>query len=255
MVVLMRGFVKRPLHSSVLQHDVDTGDSPPIKQSLRRPLLSAGNAENDIIDDMLATGVIEPSTFEWASPVCLVRKPDGSYRFCIDYRGVNAVSRKDAFPIPDIQDALDILRGARWFATLDLLSSYWQLGMTDWAKERSAYCTRLFQFRRMPFGLCGATATFCRVMSHVLGDYIGVVCLYYLDDVIIFGKTQKELLDRLDLVLKRLHEFGLKVKPCHQNVFCSEPKSSSLDTWLALREYSYSRIKFQLLQIGRHLTV
>jgi len=141
---------------SVLQHDVDTGDSPPINQSPRRPLLSAGDAETEIIDDMLATGVIEPSTSEWASPVCLVKKPDGSYRFCIDYRRVNAVSRKDAFPIPDIQDALDSLRGARWFTILDLLSGYWQLGMTDRAKERSAFCTRrgLFQFRRMPFGLC-----------------------------------------------------------------------------------------------------
>ena len=66
------------------------------------PPLSAGNAENEIIDDMLATWVIEPSISEWASPVCLVKKPDGTYRFCIDYRKVNAVSRKDAFPIPDI---------------------------------------------------------------------------------------------------------------------------------------------------------
>ena len=175
---------------------------------------------------MLATGVIEPSISEWASPVCLVKKPDGTYRFCIDYRKVNAVSRKDAFPIPDIQDALDSLRGARWFATLDLLSGYWQLGMTDRAKERSAFCTRrgLFHFCRMPFGLCGAHATFCRVMSHVLGDYIGVICLCHLDDVIIFGKTQKELLDRHDLVLKRLHEFGLKVKPSKCVLFRTEIK-------------------------------
>ena len=90
---------------------MDTGDSPPIKQSTQRPPLSAGNAEDKILDDMLRTGVIEPSTSEWASPVCLVKKPDGSYRFCIDYRWVNTVSRKDGFPIPDVQDALDI-RGA-----------------------------------------------------------------------------------------------------------------------------------------------
>ena len=107
----------------LLKHDVDTGDSPPIKQSPRRPPLSVGNAENDIIDDMLATGVIEPSTSEWASPVCLVKKPDGSYRFCIDYRRVNAVSCKDAFPIPDIQDALDSLRGARWLPPLVSLAA------------------------------------------------------------------------------------------------------------------------------------
>ena len=91
---------------------------------------------------MLATGVIEPSISSWASPVCLVKKKDGTFRFCIDYRRVNAVSKKDAYPIPDIQDALDNLRGSRYFATIDLLSGYWQLGMTDRAKERSAFCTR-----------------------------------------------------------------------------------------------------------------
>jgi len=199
----------------LLLHDVDTGDAAPIKQSPRRPPLSAGNAEDEILDEMLCTGVIEPSISEWASPVCMVKKPDGTYRFCIDYKRVNAVSRKDAFPIPDIQDALDSLRGARWFATLDLLSGYWQLGLTDCAKERSAFCMRrgLFQFTRMPFGLCGAPATFCKVMSRVLGDHIGTIWLCYLDDVIVFGRTQKELLDRLDKVLQRLHEHGLKVKP------------------------------------------
>jgi len=128
----------------LLLHDVDTGDAPPIKQSPRRPPLSAGNAEDEIIDEMLSTGVIEPSISEWASPVCLVKRPDGTYRFCIDYRRVNAVSRKDAFPIPDIQDALDSLRGARWFVTLDLLSGYWQLGLRAWFGLRlSAECLRL----------------------------------------------------------------------------------------------------------------
>ena len=88
----------------------------------------------------------------------MVKKKDGTFRFCIDYRRVNAVSKKDAYPIADIQDTLDNLRGSRYFATIDLLSGYWQLGMTDRAKERSAFCTRrgLFQFTRMPFGLSGA---------------------------------------------------------------------------------------------------
>jgi len=209
---------------SLLEHDIDTGDSPPIKQSPRRPPLSAGDAETEIINEMLAAGVIEPSTSEWASPVCLVKKPDGSYRFCIDYRRVNAVSRKDGFPIPDIQDALDSLRGARWFATLDLLSGYWQLGMTERARERSAFCTRrgLFQFCRMPFGLSGAPATFCRLMSIVLGDYVGVLCLCYLDDVIVFAKTQHELLERLDQIFTRLSQYGLKIKPSKCVLFRTE---------------------------------
>jgi len=109
----------------LLQHDIDTGDSAPIRQPPRRPPLASGTAEDDLIAEMLAADVIEPSDSPWASPVCLAKKPDGSYRFCVDYRRVNAVSRKNAYPIPDIQDAFDSLRGATHFATIDLLSGYW----------------------------------------------------------------------------------------------------------------------------------
>ena len=105
--------------------DIDTGDSAPIRQPPRRPPLASGTAEDDLIAEMLAADVIEPSDSPWASPVCLAKKPDGSYRFCVDYRRVNAVSRKNAYPIPDIQDAFDSLRGATHFATIDLLSGYW----------------------------------------------------------------------------------------------------------------------------------
>ena len=125
-------------YCDLLQHDIDTSDIFPIKQSPRRPPLAARHAEDDILDEMLESGVIEPSDSPWASPVCLVKK-DGTFRFCVDYRQVNSVSRRDAFPIPDIHDALGHLRGCRYFATIDVLSGYLQLGMTDRAKERSAF--------------------------------------------------------------------------------------------------------------------
>ena len=199
----------------LIEHDIDTGNTPPIKQSPRRLPLAAREAEDQILDDMLESGVIQPSSSPWASPVCLVKKKDGSYRFCVDYRRVNTVSRRDAFPIPDIQDALDHLRGAKYFATFDLLSGYWQLGLTDRARERSAFCTRrgLFEFTRMPFGLAGAPSTFCRLMSTVLRDLLWKICLYYLDDIVIFARTPEELLDRLRQVLDRLRQVGLKAKP------------------------------------------
>jgi len=127
---------------SILQHDIDTGDAQPIRQAPRKPQLAARDAEDEILNEMLKTCVIEPSMSSWASPICLVRKKDNTFRFCIDYRRVNAVSKKDAYPIPDIQDALDHLRGAKYFATFDLLSGYWQLGLTERGKERSAFCTR-----------------------------------------------------------------------------------------------------------------
>ena len=95
----------------LLQHDIDTADAAPIRQPPRRPPLASGTAEDDLIAEMLSADVIEPSDSSWASPVCLAKKPDGSYRFCVDYRRVNAVSHKDAYPIPYIQDAFDSLRG------------------------------------------------------------------------------------------------------------------------------------------------
>jgi len=197
-----------------LQHVIDTGDALPIKQSPRRPPLSARQAEDDILQEMLDTGVIRPSNSPWSSPVCMVRKKDDSFRFCIDYRRVNAVTIKDAFPVPDVKDALDSLRGAKYFATIDLLSGYWQLGMSDRARERSAFCTRrgLFEFTRMPFGLANAPSTFCRLMHSVLHDLLYTICLCYLDDIIVYAETPQELIERLDVIFTRLHEHALKAK-------------------------------------------
>jgi len=128
-------------YCSVLEHDIDTGDAEPIRQPPRRPPLSARQAEEDILNEMLQTGVIEPSNSPFSSPVCMVRKKGGSYRYCVDYRRMNFVTIKDAYPVPDVKDPLDSLRGAKYFARIDLLSGYWQLGMTQRARERSAFCT------------------------------------------------------------------------------------------------------------------
>jgi len=150
---------------------------------------------------MLKTGVIEPSNSPWSSPVCMVRKKDGSYRYCVDYRRMNSVTIKDAFPVPDVKDALDdSLRGAKYFAMIDLLSGYWQLGMTQRARGRSAFCTRrgFYQFTRMAFGLSNAPASFCRLMQIILHDVAYVNCICYLDDIIVFGETPEQLMDNLD---------------------------------------------------------
>jgi len=134
------------------------------------------------------------------------------------------VSKKDAYPVPDIQDALDHLRGAKYFGTFDLLSGYWQLGLTERAKERSAFCTRrgLYHFTRMPFGLCGAPSTICRLMHNILRDLLWKICLCYLDDIIIYARRPQELLQRLRQVLDRLREVGLKVKPTKCALFQQE---------------------------------
>ena len=168
---------------------------------------------------MLAEGIIEPSYSPWASPVVLVRKKDGSVRYCIDYRRLNAVTRKDSYPLPRIDDSLDSLGSAKYFSTLDLASGYWQVGLSPDAREKSAFCTTsgLYQFRVMPFGLANAPATFQRLMERVLTGLHWEVCLVYLYDVIVFSKTWKGHLQRLDIVFQRMRAANLRLKPskCH----------------------------------------
>lgn len=150
-----------------VQHKINTGNAPPIRQSVRRmPQLRRQEAKK-LLNDMLGRAVIQPSSSPWASPVVLVPKKDGSFRFCIDYRKVNAVTRKDAYPLPRVDEALDTLAGSKWFSALDLLSGYWQVEVSPEDREKTAFCTHegLFEFRVMPFGLCNAPATFQRLMD------------------------------------------------------------------------------------------
>ena len=144
--------------TNVVKHEILTGDSRPIKHAPRR----VGPHQQEIIqaevDKMLSAGVIAPSDSPWASPVVLVRKKDGTIRFCVDYRKLNAVTVKDAYPLPNIEDAVNTLSGAQYFCTLDLASGYWQVEMSEEAKQKTAFVTRegLFQFNVMPFGLSNA---------------------------------------------------------------------------------------------------
>ena len=210
--------------TNIVKHDIKTSTSQPIKQKARRfPIHQKGEGEK-IVTEMLEGDVIEPSTSPWASPVVLVRKKDGSTRFCIDYRKLNSVTIKDAYPLPRIDESLDALTGAQYFSTLDLASGYWQVGMTEEAKLKSAFATPsgLYQFKCMPFGLCNAPSTFERLMEQVLSGLQWQICLIYLDDVIIFSRTCLEHIARLDEVLTKLGQAGLKLKPKKCHFFCKE---------------------------------
>ena len=144
----------------------------------------------------------------------LVTKKDGSTRFCVDYRWLNSLTVKDAYPLPRIDESLRLLGNQQWFSTMDLASGYWQVAMSPEAKRKAAFVTNegLFQFRVMPFGLCNAPATFERLMDRVLCGMRWSRCLVYLDDVISFGTSIPEPLARLEEVLSRLSNFGLQLK-------------------------------------------
>ena len=205
--------------TSRVQHRIHTGDSLPVRQAPRRIPVGQREEVHKALHDMLEKKIVSPSNSPWSSPIVLVRKKDGSLRFCIDYRKLNAVTRKDAYPLPRIDETLDTLAGSRWFSTLDLLSGYWQVEIAEDDKEKTAFCVPdgLYQFNVMPFGLCNAPATFQRLMDTVLAGLHWDRCLVYLDDIIILGKTFEEHLAALSHVLGRLEQSGLKLKPskCH----------------------------------------
>ena len=205
--------------TEVTDHGVDIQGNAPWKQRWRPWPLAKPKADDEQNDKMLEDDVIEPSDSPWASPAVMVTKKDRSIRFCVDYRRVNACTKKDAYPLPRIDDTLNTLGGAQWFCTMDLASGYWQVKMKEEDKPITAFVTRhgLFQFKVMPFGLTNAPTTFQRLMDTVLQGLQWQRCLVYLDDIIVFGKTFDETLQNLRLVLDRLKSAGLKLKAskCH----------------------------------------
>ena len=207
--------------TDMVEHTIDTGDSRPIRLPPRRLPISKQQCEADEISKMLQKGVIEPSSSPWASPVVLVTKKDGSTRFCVDYRKLNDVTRKDAYPLPRIDDTLDALKGSMYFSTLDLYSGYWQVKMDDADKHKTAFITRqgLFQFCTMPFGLCNTPATFERLMELTLSGLTWKCCLVYLDDIIVYGRNFDEALVNLRLVLDRIRRARLKLKTSKCELF------------------------------------
>jgi hypothetical protein len=204
-----------PGRTNLIKHRIDTENNPPVRQPVRRISPHKREEASRLLKEMLDKKVIQPSSSPWASPIVLVPKKDGSVRFCIDYRKVNAITRRDAYPLPRIDDTLDTLAGAKWFSTLDMVSGYWQVELEESDKEKTAFCTQegLFEFNVLPFGLCNGPATFQRLMDLVLTGLQWSSCLVYLDDVVVVGRSFEEHLLNLQNVFERLRRAGLKLKP------------------------------------------
>lgn len=208
--------------TKLVEHSIPVlEDTKPIKHLPRRLGPEKEKQVEKQVNKLLEQGLIYPGEGAWSHPVVLVRKktlkPDDApeWRFCIDYRKLNSVTKKDVYPIPRIDESLDSLAGSEYFSTLDMCSSYWQVPLDKDAQEKSAFITRsgLWNWKVLPFGLTNAPACFERLMEKVLRGLHWKSLLIYLDDVIIFSDTFSNHMSRLEEVFQRFREANLKLKP------------------------------------------
>ncbi|ETM47977.1 hypothetical protein L914_07435, partial [Phytophthora nicotianae] len=210
---------KKPESTELLRFSIDTGTHAPIKQPPYQVSKTEGDVMESEIQEYLDLGPIRPSTSPWVSPVPMIRKPDGGIRFCIDYRKLNSVTVKDSYPMPLIDDILDVLGNAKLFSTMDIASGYWNVPMDPGSVEKTAFTSKfgIYEWLIMPFGLCNEVPAFERLMENVLADLKWRVCLVYLDDCVVFSDDFPTHLVRVRQVLERFNEAGfkLKMKKCH----------------------------------------
>lgn len=196
------------------------GAQPPPSRMYRLSPREKAEVEAQI-KELLAKGLIEPSSSPFGAPVIFVPKPDGSLRMCIDYRALNRITVKNKYPLPRIDDLLDQLSGATVFSGLDLVTGYYQLRMKEEDIPKTAFRTHigLYQWRVLSLGLANAPSTFQSAMNEIFADYIGKFVCVYLDDILVYSRTPEEHLEHLECVLKRLadNQLYLKLKKCTFN--------------------------------------
>ncbi|KAL2086009.1 hypothetical protein ACEWY4_019329 [Coilia grayii] len=204
-------FRDRPSRTSLTVHDVETGDATPIKQHPYRVHPNKLVVMKEELAYMVDIGAVESSQSAWSSPVVLIPKSDGSTRFCIDYRKVNTVTKTDAYPIPRLEDCIDQIGKAEFVTKLDLLKGYWQVPLSDHAKDVSAFVTPqgLFRCLVLPFGMKNSPATFQRLMNQVTSGLDNVVA--YIDDLIAFSFSWADHVVHLGQLFDRLESAGLVV--------------------------------------------
>lgn len=198
-----------PSQTNMLMHDIEVGQSTPIKQHPYRVNPHKRQAMKDEVKYLVSNGFAVPSQSPWSSPCLLVPKSDGSFRFCTDFRRVNEVTKADSFPLPRMEDCVDRVGSSRYVTKLDLLKGYWQVPLTARASEVSAFVTpdAFMQYTVMAFGMRNAPATFQRLMYLVLSDVQN--CEVYLDDVVIYSLTWEDHLCTLGSVMERLAKASL----------------------------------------------
>lgn len=209
--------------TKTVEASIDTGDHPPIRRKPYRTPMHKRPVVDKAIDDMLSANVIRYSRSPWAFPIVIVGKKDGTTRFCSDYRFLNGITKKNSWPLPVIDDILSMLKGTQYISTLDLKSGFWQIPIKESDKQKTAFtCHRgLFEYNKLPFGLCNAPSIFQECMSKVLNG-LQTFAIPYLDDILVFSKSLEDHKSHLQQVFDRLREHDLKIKISKCNFFQEE---------------------------------
>ena len=199
--------------TTLATHEINTENAAPIKGRAYKASPNEKKIIKKEIDEMIKRKIIKPSISPWSSPVVLVEKKNGKKRFCIDYRKLNAVTKKDNHPLPRVDELLDKFQGSKWFTSIDLKAGFWNIPIKEEDKEKTAFITSegLYQFEVMPFGLCNAPSTFQRCMHKVLGNLIYTKAPVYLDDINVHSRTFEDHLRDLQEVFDKLRAANLKL--------------------------------------------
>ena len=168
----------------------------------------------EYLHDNLAKGFIRHSTSSAGTPILFVKKKDGSLWLCVDYRGLNLLTKKNWYPLPLIGEALNRLSGTKIYTKLDIRAAYNWVWMKEGDEWKTTFWTwyRHYEYCVMPFGLANALATFQRFINYALWDLLDICCIAYLDDILIYSDDDAEHMEHVRAVLKRLQEHGLYVK-------------------------------------------
>ena len=213
--------------STITQHRIQPKHDRPMKQRYipRNPAMQS--VLDTEINQLLEEDKIEPSNSPHSSPIVLVKKKQGTWRLCIDYRQLNENSIKDAYPLPHINHILDKLRGANYISTIDLKQGYWQIPLAKESRQYTAFTVPgrgLFQWKVMPFGLHSAPATFQRALDQVIGPELEPCAFVYLDDIIVISQSVTEHIAKLREVFRRLRAANLRINPDKCDFFQKELK-------------------------------
>lgn len=200
--------------TNLVSHRIELTDSRPIRHPLRPVPYALREKVAAMVQEYLERGVIRPSNSPYSNPIVLLRKKDGTLRFCVDYRRLNAITKKDAYSVPNVDSILLSLGKSKYFASLDVKDACWCIPMAEDSIEKTAFPTQegLYEWTVMPFGFTNAPATFERFMESTLRGLIGKFAHVYLDDILIVSETWNDHIEHLRAVFERLRTAGLKLK-------------------------------------------